>query len=630
MVMLADMDDMVGLADLFGSDDCSTEKKPGSQRQPNRRAKTKKIRNGSCGECDEKDLEENLTEVRLSSNSLQSKVAKLTSAATSLPPEPQTGGIEYKLKLVNPSQSRFEQLVTQMKWRLAEGGGKATYEIGVSDDGTLSGLSSQDLEASLATLSRMAAANDAYTKVDKSLQTGDGKVVAEVSVQRAATAMHCPDIRVALLGDYGAGKSTLLGVLAQGDLDDGHGKARLHSFRHEHEVRSGRTSSISLETVLLDKEGQIITNVKFGQITKDKESMKATKSLTFIDLAGSEKYQKTTYAGLMGRNPDFVGFIVSATSGLVGTAMYQLETSLLMKIPLFVVVTKIDICSKSNLAKTLQQIISGFKTRKEPVSTVLVQTEEEAVNLAKLVKTRDKIPIFLVSSVSGKNIEQLQKFLNALPTSNVENKELAKEPFEYQVGKVHTVPGVGSVVSGTVRKVTTAFLVCFQPYTFIEGTVNCGDSLWLGPDMNGDFKPIVIDSIHCNRQSYQKVFAGSTASFAICAENVALRTGQMILQDVELGKVCKGFIANVDLVTKWHVSCEDVKIYMGAARQLASVSIVGETTRDGSKKMKFQFLKHSEYVSLGTRFIFKNGTCTGVGCVLGLVAMKHFERGVKE
>lgn len=50
---------------------------------------------GSCGECDEKDLEENLTEVRLSSNSLQSKVAKLTSAATSLPPEPQTGGIEY-------------------------------------------------------------------------------------------------------------------------------------------------------------------------------------------------------------------------------------------------------------------------------------------------------------------------------------------------------------------------------------------------------------------------------------------------------------------------------------------------------------------------------------------------------
>lgn len=39
----------------------------------------------------------------------------------SLPPEAAEGNIEYKLKLVNPSNSRFEHLVTQMKWRLREG-----------------------------------------------------------------------------------------------------------------------------------------------------------------------------------------------------------------------------------------------------------------------------------------------------------------------------------------------------------------------------------------------------------------------------------------------------------------------------------------------------------------------------
>jgi hypothetical protein len=32
-----------------------------------------------------------------------------------LPPEPQLGNIEYKLKLVNPSRLRFEHLVTQVK-----------------------------------------------------------------------------------------------------------------------------------------------------------------------------------------------------------------------------------------------------------------------------------------------------------------------------------------------------------------------------------------------------------------------------------------------------------------------------------------------------------------------------------
>ena len=33
---------------------------------------------------------------------------------TYLPPEPQMGNIEYKLKLVNPSSTRLEHLVTQV------------------------------------------------------------------------------------------------------------------------------------------------------------------------------------------------------------------------------------------------------------------------------------------------------------------------------------------------------------------------------------------------------------------------------------------------------------------------------------------------------------------------------------
>lgn len=32
----------------------------------------------------------------------------------SLPPEPQLGNVEYKLKIVNPTKQRFEHLVTQV------------------------------------------------------------------------------------------------------------------------------------------------------------------------------------------------------------------------------------------------------------------------------------------------------------------------------------------------------------------------------------------------------------------------------------------------------------------------------------------------------------------------------------
>ncbi|KAF2978206.1 hypothetical protein EK904_006771 [Melospiza melodia maxima] len=66
------------------------------------------------------------------------------------------GNIEYKLKLVNPSQYRFEHLVTQMKWRLQEGRGEAVYQIGVEDNGLLVGLSEEEMRASLKTLRRMA------------------------------------------------------------------------------------------------------------------------------------------------------------------------------------------------------------------------------------------------------------------------------------------------------------------------------------------------------------------------------------------------------------------------------------------------------------------------------------------
>ena len=70
----------------------------------------------------------------------------------SLPPEVEKGNIEYKLKLIDPSPTRFEHLVTQMKWRLQEGLGEAIYEIGVGDNGHLFGLNETDMEKSLHTL----------------------------------------------------------------------------------------------------------------------------------------------------------------------------------------------------------------------------------------------------------------------------------------------------------------------------------------------------------------------------------------------------------------------------------------------------------------------------------------------
>ena len=76
----------------------------------------------------------------------------------------EVGNVEYKLKLLNPTASRFEHLVTQMKWRLREGQGEAIYEIGVADNGLLRGLSDMEMDDSIATLKKMA---DRYDGVFK-------------------------------------------------------------------------------------------------------------------------------------------------------------------------------------------------------------------------------------------------------------------------------------------------------------------------------------------------------------------------------------------------------------------------------------------------------------------------------
>lgn len=87
-----------------------------------------------------------------------------------LVPENDTGNVEYKLQLLNPSPARFARLVTQLKWRLLEGGGQAYYELGVADSGELVGLPRVDLESSLDTLEMMAGEIGASVIVVKEIE----------------------------------------------------------------------------------------------------------------------------------------------------------------------------------------------------------------------------------------------------------------------------------------------------------------------------------------------------------------------------------------------------------------------------------------------------------------------------
>lgn len=94
-----------------------------------------------------------------------------------------------QLKLVNPSPSRLEHLVTQMKWRLQEGDGEAIYEIGVEDNGMFVGITREELDSSLTTLNVMASKLNAHTTllrrhVVENVNSNSLRQVAEVLVRR--------------------------------------------------------------------------------------------------------------------------------------------------------------------------------------------------------------------------------------------------------------------------------------------------------------------------------------------------------------------------------------------------------------------------------------------------------------
>ena len=142
--------------------------------------------------------------------------ADISHDADSYPQEVEVGNVEYKLKLVSPTPARFQQLVTQLAYRLAEGRGRAVYLLGVKDDGALHGLCPRDMCASLGTLRRMCGQVSARMVVaaqrTKGVPTGR---IAEVRIEQFAECAQV-EVRIAVLGSAQAGKSSVVGVLAGG------------------------------------------------------------------------------------------------------------------------------------------------------------------------------------------------------------------------------------------------------------------------------------------------------------------------------------------------------------------------------------------------------------------------------
>ncbi|KAL9954791.1 hypothetical protein ACROYT_G042368 [Oculina patagonica] len=530
-----------------------------------------------------------------------------------LPPEVEEGNVEYKLKLVNPSPSRLEHLVTQMKWRLQEGDGEAIYEIGVEDNGMFVGLTREELDSSLNTLNVMASKLGAHTTllrrhVVEVASDGPGRQVAEVLVRRVPDDQQFIDVRLAVLGNVDAGKSTLLGVLTHDELDNGRGRARLNLFRHLHEIQTGRTSSISHEILGFNSKGEVI-NYSESRTAED-ICEQSSKLITFIDLAGHHKYLRTTIFGLTGHSPDFAMLVIAANAGIVGTTKEHLGLAMALKVPTFVIVNKTDICLPAMVERTLKVLDRVLKSPCCKKVPVVVKTEDDVIVAATNFTSNQVTPVFTVSCVTGENLNLVRKFLNLVPParSPMDQEKLAQECTEYQVDEIFNVPGTGPVVGGTLER----------------GVLREGDQLLLGPSADGHFRPVTVMSVKRNRAACRVVRAGQAASVAISGiDRSLLRRGMVLTDPVQKPCSCLGFWADVFLL--FHTTSISKRfqatVYIGNVIQTAVIEEMNkDSLRTGQRaKVRFRFIKQPEYIRQGSRIFFREGHTKGVGQVLSVI-----------
>lgn len=166
------------------------------------------------------------------------------------PPENDEGNIEYKRHLwSNELKSfdtqyniRFQQLITQMKYRLGEGNGIAVYYIGIEDDGSIYDITKEERHKSIIVIKKMVLHINAV--IDSIIFN---KNYVKIVIKDKLKLGTIPEKRILLLGDTESGKTTFLAYIIKNKLDTDSCKARLYILNHKHEIENGKTTSFNCQ-----------------------------------------------------------------------------------------------------------------------------------------------------------------------------------------------------------------------------------------------------------------------------------------------------------------------------------------------------------------------------------------------
>lgn len=443
----------------------------------------------------------------------------------------------------------------------------------------------------------------------------------EVEIQRhILEVMSNGHVRVAVMGNVDAGKSTLIGTLCNSQLDDGNGLNRKLVTKFKHELESGRTSTITQHLMAFDKAGEAIVaprNVgRYREAYLAKHAYERTLSL--MDVAGHEKYFKTTIAGLSCGMGDYALVLVNASQGVTHMTAHHLSLCQMCGIPVTVVITKVDSAPSDVLKHTRSMVAESVRTMKMGKMRYAVRTPADIDQVSE--KMHAVVPVLEVSCVTGEGLDLLRRLLFVIPKRRLHSKKM-KRPFELLVEDQFNVTGVGLVLSGFVN----------------TGKAKKGDNVFVGPLKDGAFVKAVVKSIHVAQTFVDEVWAGHSACFAVSLtrkqRSMLPRKGLVVLCESSC-ELATGFTAEIVLVkgesvtmvkgqtqTTMHIlhlkqTCklQDFETYSSNAEPLPQTEKM--VLRPGQRaNASFNFLGGPQHIRTGMRIIFRDGHVRGIGMI---------------
>lgn len=304
-----------------------------------------------------------------------------------------------------------------------------------------------------------------------------------------------------------------------------------------------------------------------------------------VDVPGHERFLKNMLMGAGGT--DVVLLIVAADEGVMPQTLEHLDILRLLHVPAgLIVLTKVDLAEDEEWLALVEE-----EVRQAVAGTFLAQA-----------------PIVRVSAVTGEGIEALRAHLDRVAVAV--RARSADGPFRLPVDRVFTMPGFGTVVTGTVA----------------SGRVRVGDAVELQPSG----RATRVRGVQSHGQKAEEAVAGSRA---------ALNLAGVEVEEVTRGDVCAtpGTLRATQLVDarlqllprldRPLANRTRIRLYAGTAEVLGRVTLLDREALAPGESGLVQFrLEAPTALAKGDPFVvrlYSPLVTLGGGVVLQPEARKH-------